>query len=217
MNKALEVANKVFGKKNYGIINPGYAYNKQFKIVTFVPLEKSDEVAFAMASAGAGVIGNYTVCSFRIKGVGTFRGGKGSNPVVGSAGKYEMTEEVRLEMICSPGNLNNAIDEMLNIHPYEEPAYDIYPIYIRNKKPFKNTAAIRLNRKVKCRNIIDMFTQSIDSNSLPGMFINTYIDTILINTGGNKFDPAVFIDLEKPFLFISISSKKNKYDIIEQG
>jgi len=216
MNKAIEIAGKVFGKKNFEIINPGYAYINQFKIVTFVPVERSDEVAFSIASAGGGVIGNYTVCSFRTKGVGTFKGGRDSKPVVGSPGKYEMAEEVRLEMICEPEYLNGAIDEMIKAHPYEEVAYEIYPVHTRNKKPFEHTACIRLNKKILYKNIIYKVKHSLKGKIFPGIFSNMFIDTLLINAGKHELNPNAFIDLNKPFLHISYTDKKITFDIIEQ-
>jgi hypothetical protein len=215
-NKALLIANKSFGKKNFRIINPGFAYCKQFKIVTFIPAEKSDEVAFRMASAGAGVIGSYTVCSFRTKGVGTFKGSKSSKPAIGSPGKYEMVEEVKLEMICKPEFINNAIDEMIKVHPYEEPAYDVYPVIIRNKKPVEHTAAIKLNKKVLYGYIINKLRHNVNIENLPNAFTGMYTDTLLINAGKTEINPEVFADLTKPFLYISIKNKKIKFDIIEQ-
>lgn len=98
------------------------------KIVTFVPVDAVEQVRNALATAGAGTIGNYQLCSFEIEGHGTFMGGEGSSPVVGEAGRLERVPEVRLEMVCPRDNLALAIETMRSFHPYEEPALDIVPI-----------------------------------------------------------------------------------------
>ncbi len=113
-------------------------YNKKHKIIVFVPLKNADELTFAMASAGAGIIGNYTVCSFRVTGIGTFLGGEGSNPKAGKRGRFEMAEEVRIEMLCDKKNLDKAIDKIYEVHPYEEPAYEIYKVSVRAKTSLRH-------------------------------------------------------------------------------
>jgi putative NIF3 family GTP cyclohydrolase 1 type 2 len=57
---------------------------EEAKIVTFVPAGDVDKVRGALASAGAGTIGKYTVCSFTTPGTGTFMGAPDSKPAVGS-------------------------------------------------------------------------------------------------------------------------------------
>ena len=74
-------------------------YRLQRKIVTFVPHHAAEHVAAAMAREGAGVIGNYDHCSFRLAGKGTFRGNDASHPTVGKPGRLEEAEETRLEMV----------------------------------------------------------------------------------------------------------------------
>jgi dinuclear metal center YbgI/SA1388 family protein len=100
----------------------------QVKLTTFVPAANADRVARAMAGAGAGVIGNYTDCSFRTNGVGTFRGNASSSPAVGRKGLLERVDETRLEMIVERHRLEEVIAAMRAEHPYEEVAYDISPL-----------------------------------------------------------------------------------------
>ncbi|HOQ87077.1 MAG TPA: Nif3-like dinuclear metal center hexameric protein [Phycisphaerae bacterium] len=100
----------------------------QCKIVTFVPAEKVDAVAFAMAAAGAGRIGGYELCSYRVRGEGTFYGTEGTQPRVGRRGRLEKVPEIRIEMVAPHGRLPEVINALLQAHPYEEPAYDIYPL-----------------------------------------------------------------------------------------
>jgi dinuclear metal center YbgI/SA1388 family protein len=98
------------------------------KVVTFVPAEYVDKVSQAMAAAGAGTIGEYRECSFRTEGLGTFKGSEASNPSVGRRGKREEVPEVRLEMIVEEPRLSGVLAAMQAVHPYEEVAYDIYPL-----------------------------------------------------------------------------------------
>lgn len=100
----------------------------QRKIVAFVPNEAVDVVAMAMASAGAGRIGGYELCSYRSQGEGTFYGTKGTHPQVGRRGRLEKVPEVRLEMVAPQSRLPEVINALLRSHPYEEPAYDVYPL-----------------------------------------------------------------------------------------
>ena len=104
---------------------------RECKIVVFVPAESVDAVADAMADAGAGVIGEYEKCSFRIPGTGTFRGSTQSSPTVGQTGQYETVDEVRLEMVAPSAKLPGVVQAIQQAHPYEEPAFDIYPLQPR--------------------------------------------------------------------------------------
>jgi dinuclear metal center YbgI/SA1388 family protein len=102
--------------------------DEDFKIVTFVPNEHLDTVRSALASAGAGIIGEYELCSFNSPGNGTFRGKAGTRPTVGKAGVFEQALEQRLEMVCSRRALALALATLRQLHPYEEPAIDVYPL-----------------------------------------------------------------------------------------
>jgi hypothetical protein len=99
---------------------------KKYKIVVFVPETHSDFLREAMGKAGAGVIGNYTHCSFSTKGIGRFKPESGSNPTIGEIGKTEEVSEERIETVCMEGNLNEVLEVIKKVHPYEEPATDVY-------------------------------------------------------------------------------------------
>lgn len=101
--------------------------NSSFKIVTYVPANKAAAVRSAMAEAGGGHIGNYEACSFNILGHGTFRGSADTDPFVGKAGRLETVDELRIEMACGTTSLANVVAAARHTHPYEEPAFDIYP------------------------------------------------------------------------------------------
>jgi dinuclear metal center YbgI/SA1388 family protein len=104
------------------------SFRLQRKLVTFVPPGSVEAVARVMAEAGAGVIGEYEECSFRLSGTGTFRGGKKSDPAVGRRGTLERVPEVRLEMVVPAPEADRVVAALKRVHPYEEVAYDLYPI-----------------------------------------------------------------------------------------
>lgn len=103
------------------------------KLVVFVPLNFVDKVAGAMHKAGAGIIGEYTDCSFRTIGTGTFRGSDKSNPTIGLKGKLEKVDEIRIEVIVDSFRLADVVEQMTKAHPYEEVAYDVYSL--KNENP----------------------------------------------------------------------------------
>jgi len=111
-----------------------YRAEKLYKIVVFVPHESVDSVRDAMSRAGAGWIGNYSDCSFMTAGTGTFRPLEGTNPYIGTTGNLEKVDEYRLETIVSQKDLKKAIEAMVKAHPYEEVAYDIYPLEIKGRQ-----------------------------------------------------------------------------------
>ncbi len=101
---------------------------REFKVVVFVPSAEVDRVADAMSAAGAGAIGEYEKCSFRIPGTGTFRGSEQSAPAIGQAGRYETVAEIRLEMVVPEARLPQVVAAIQTSHSYDQPAYDIYPL-----------------------------------------------------------------------------------------
>lgn len=108
--------------------HPEHDPEQAHKIVVFMPEEESAAVRSAMAEAGAGRIGLYRECSFNIPGRGTFHGGDGTSPTVGSAGRLEHVDEIRMEMVCSSAMLPSVIAALRAAHSYEEPAFDIYTL-----------------------------------------------------------------------------------------
>lgn len=96
------------------------------KIVVFVPEENADEVREALGAAGAGQIGEYSYCSYSIKGVGRFKPSDNANPHIGSAGKLEEVNEERIEVACEKDHAAEIIKVIKDVHPYEEVVIDIY-------------------------------------------------------------------------------------------
>ncbi|MBC7830217.1 MAG: Nif3-like dinuclear metal center hexameric protein [Chitinophagaceae bacterium] len=98
------------------------------KLVTFVPVADADKVRTALFEAGAGHIGNYDSCSFNQSGMGSFKGNESTNPYVGEKNKLHFEEETRIETIFPKHIQHKVIEVLLQAHPYEEVAYDIYPL-----------------------------------------------------------------------------------------
>ncbi len=103
------------------------------KLITFVPIEDTDTLLTALFDAGAGKIGDYDHCSFRVMGKGSFRGGEESNPHLGSPNAEELVQENRLELVFPIHRKMQVIRALKQTHPYEEVAYDIYPVENENQ------------------------------------------------------------------------------------
>ena len=101
---------------------------RQCKVVVFVPDADLVCVADAMFAAGAGHIGQYRECSFRLAGTGTFFGSDAANPTVGQKGRREEVPEWRLEAVCPEDLVEPVVAAVRRTHSYEEPAYDLYPL-----------------------------------------------------------------------------------------
>ncbi len=120
---------RALGLKNIQTLAP--LTDRLEKIVVFVPNADPtivEQVQAAMWQAGAGNISNYDECSFSVEGYGTFRGNEQSHPVIGQPLVRETASEVRIEMICERWKSQYVIKAMIGAHPYEEVAYDRYPV-----------------------------------------------------------------------------------------
>lgn len=100
----------------------------KLKIVTSVPVENADAVREAMGAAGAGKIGEYSFCSYSVTGKGRFIPSYAAKPHIGEAGVLETVKEERIEAVCERANAKAVVSAMKRAHPYEEVAFDIYPI-----------------------------------------------------------------------------------------
>ncbi|MCA0982725.1 Nif3-like dinuclear metal center hexameric protein [Halobacillus yeomjeoni] len=98
------------------------------KLTVFVPESHADLLRDAISEAGAGHIGNYSHCTFQLSGEGTFKPQDGTNPYIGQAGELEKVSEKRVETIVPKAKLSVVLQAMENAHPYEEVAYDLYPL-----------------------------------------------------------------------------------------
>jgi hypothetical protein len=120
----------VLGLVNRRVLVP--RENDLVKLVCFIPADHADSVGQAIFDAGAGTIGNYDSCSFRSDGQGTFRAMEGSDPFVGDIGTLHREQEIRLETIFPKHLQGRVVKAIVEAHPYDEVAYDLYPLLNRN-------------------------------------------------------------------------------------
>jgi len=114
------------GLKNIQFLSP--LKNTLYKIVVFVPQSHLDAVRQAMSRAGAGRIGNYSECAFVSDGKGSFVPDEKALPYIGEPGKFDSVNETKLEMVVEKSLAGVVVSELIKAHPYEEVAYDIYPL-----------------------------------------------------------------------------------------
>jgi dinuclear metal center YbgI/SA1388 family protein len=100
-----------------------------YKLVVFVPAESVAKVSNAVFAAGAGMIGNYSNCSFQAEGTGTFFPLEGAKPAIGKKRKLEKVPEIRFETVVPADKLDTVIAAMKKAHPYETPAFDVFKLY----------------------------------------------------------------------------------------
>jgi dinuclear metal center YbgI/SA1388 family protein len=117
---------QLIGLRHMRILSP--QQNALLKLVTFVPSAYAGTVRDALFHAGAGHIGHYDSCSFNQEGEGTFRAGEDCRPFCGEPGKLHHEKEVRIETVVPAFRKNAVTYALLSAHPYEEPAFDFYPL-----------------------------------------------------------------------------------------
>ncbi|KJS15248.1 MAG: NGG1p interacting factor 3 protein, NIF3 [Peptococcaceae bacterium BRH_c4b] len=122
---------RILGLKQSRVLKPSRD-GGFLKLVVFVPAGHEDEIREALTRAGAGWIGNYSDCTFETAGAGTFRPLGGTNPYIGKPGRLERVNEIRLETIVPERLAGLAVEAMRAVHPYEEVAYDLYPLKIKS-------------------------------------------------------------------------------------
>ena len=204
--------NKFFKSSEISAIEPlTFRYSHRKKIVVFVPSRSIDKVAKAMFKAGAGVIGEYSMCSFRTEGTGTYKPGKKSNPHIGKRGKISQADEIRLEVECSEDILDEVIDAMSKAHPYEETAYEIYDFTKRQnisdgsivtlKKPMKYPELVlRINRKMSDEQTIDIHKGKSFKKIV--LLDRTQDERYIIKSRMKKSDAVLFLDKKVNLIII---------------
>lgn len=100
----------------------------RYKLIVHSPLTHSGIIRDALGQVGAGKVGNYDFCSFSYSGTGRFRGNEDSKPAIGEPGQLEEVAEESIEIVMEESVLRLAIQKLKEIHPYEEPAYEVYKL-----------------------------------------------------------------------------------------
>jgi dinuclear metal center YbgI/SA1388 family protein len=135
------------------------------KLVTFCPLKDAEKVRAALSEAGAGAIGNYDSCTFNVAGTGTFRANDLANPYVGKKNQLHHEAEIRIETIFPKYLQQPLISTLLSTHPYEEVAYDIYPL--ENEGAFAGSGIIGdLPKKMPVASFLEFIKKQFKTNTL---------------------------------------------------
>ena len=100
----------------------------KYKVIVTVPENEADKLREAIGSAGGGKVGNYTHCSFSVKGTGRFLPIDGANPTIGQVGQLEEVAEEQIEITCDSENVKAVVAVIREAHSYEEPAIDVYEL-----------------------------------------------------------------------------------------
>lgn len=162
----IKTAQKVFYKEEISSVENFYSFLDKKKLIVFVPDNFTDKLTKALSRAGAGSIGNYSMCSFRTNGVGTFLPGKKADPFSGSKNKLSFENEVKLEMECDDYDLNHILNSLLKNHPYEEVVYEIYSFTKRAEEP--SGFCINLNKRLSYNELIKRLNRKIDCDNVTG-------------------------------------------------
>ncbi len=162
------------------------------KLAVYVPEKHQDILLNALFKAGAGKIGNYDETSFSFQGEGSFRPIEGASPFMGKIGKRELAKEIKIETVFQERHLNKIIDTIYKNHPYEEPAYDIFPLKSHTKAGIGLIA--RLSSEQNIENILIRTKNSLNIPYLRIVKANEQkIKTIALCTGsgGSLIDKAL--------------------------
>lgn len=139
---------------------------EECKLVTYCPREAVEQVRSALATIGAGIIGDYRLCSFELPGTGTFMGMEGTNPAVGEAGRLERVPEIRLEMVIGQRALALAMRTLRQAHPYEEPPVEIHALEPRPMRHVGGGRRITLDQAATLEQIVDRTKQTLGVRSV---------------------------------------------------
>jgi dinuclear metal center YbgI/SA1388 family protein len=151
-----------------GIAKPAFLMplkDSLVKIAVFIPEQHVDTVAAAMASSGAGVMGEYQSCSFQMTGKGTFRGSARSTPALGKPHRLEKLAEVRLEMIVPRPRVTAVVAAMKSAHPYEEVPYDLYTLENGNRNVGMGAIG-DISKPMSLRAFLSRVKRALQSNSI---------------------------------------------------
>ncbi|WP_022849710.1 Nif3-like dinuclear metal center hexameric protein [Limisalsivibrio acetivorans] len=153
------------------------------KYAVFVPKGHEQEIIDAVHRGGGGFIGNYSHCTFRVNGTGTFLPGEGTDPFIGKKGELEQADEYRMETIVPVSSLARLIKEVEKAHPYEEVAYDVYKLDMGEEWGLGRVAA--LSNSMTLGEFMDMTAKELGIKDLRHSMADTdmLIDSFAVVTG----------------------------------
>ncbi|MGB0767922.1 MAG: Nif3-like dinuclear metal center hexameric protein [Phycisphaeraceae bacterium] len=177
-------------------IEPEQPKRDAYKIVVFVPDDSEAAVREAIAQAGAGQIGHYRECSFSTSGEGGFRPIEGANPTIGQIGRRETVPERRMEMIVPGRYLAAVIAALIQAHPYEAPAYDVFKLEPEPDIAHEREGAGRLltlDDPIDAHILAERIKSRLGIDRLKLAAGNRTIRTVAVcpGAGGKLFEPVV--------------------------
>ena len=199
---------KRIGLNDYKILSPKKGTLKY--LVVYCPINDSDNLRRSLFNSGAGLIGNYDLCSFTSIGEGTFRANKGAEPALGKIGEQHMEEESRIEVVFSKDRELEVLQAMKDNHPYEEIAYQIYTINNEDKMIGSGIVG-RFEKPINVKDFLQgLKTKMQTDNIRHTKLIKDKIVNIAICGGSGSFLLERAKDLEVD-LFISSDFKYHQY------
>ena len=177
---------KAFSLKNMQILHKT-GEDPLLKLVVFVPSSHLDAVRDALALAGAGWIGSYSHCSFASPGTGTFMPREGTHPYSGQIGNLEKVQEVRLETILHASIKERALSAMIKAHPYEEVAFDLYPLALPGK--FSGLGRLgELPKEITLKGLVKLIKKTLQVENLTVVGEDTMLIKKMAVCGGSGGD-----------------------------
>ncbi len=183
---------EALGLCNTKVLAPTYE-DKVVKLAVYVPEADAEKVREAIGNAGAGAIGDYSHCTFSVNGTGRFLPGEATNPHIGVQGRLEAVGEIRIETIFPKSLEKQVLTAMLKAHPYEEVAYDLYPL--ENKGEELGLGRIGTVNEMSLREFAEHVKQALDVQTVRvvgNLEAKVKKVAVLGGDGGKYFPQAIF-------------------------
>ena len=198
---------KLLGLKDVKILNPMIGNSR--RLTVYAPLDSSEKILYALFSAGAGQIGNYKECSFKSEGVGTFTPNESANPVIGSANKKEIVNEVKIEVLLPVHLQQKVIEAMYNSHPYEEVAYNLVDLNNQDQSSGAGTIGHLVN-EMNQEEFLAFLKQSLNLEAIKFTEFNGKIKRVAVCGGSGSFLLQKAMS-QKATAFVSSDFKYHEY------
>ena len=184
------------------------------KFVGYVPSDAIETVRDAIFAAGAGSIGDYDRCSWAVVGTGTFRGGDGTNPAVGTRGEFERVEEVRIEAVVPTRLVNVVCRAFVAAHPYEEPAFDVLPLALPASVGFGRVGVLGPGGGSAAWNALGAIDPELAAFGRPDQVAAG--SRVVVHTGPMRDILAVLLDEEAPALLVVGAASDDELAVCEE-
>ena len=99
------------------------------KLEIFIPESHLAVLQKALQQADAGHIGKYDGCLSYSRVTGCWRPLEGAAPYLGHIGELHTAPELKVEVTCRTGQVDQTVEAVKEVHPYEEPVINVIPLY----------------------------------------------------------------------------------------